>query len=267
MRAFVVVEVYYVVQLALAVLKVSKFHMIEPFRLEYAIGTLGYGVLKRVSALCHAYPHAMACQQLYIRARAVLGAAVGVVDELRLAVPRHICQSHLESVYRIDCFKCLPQRPAHNLSGVGIGDERQVAHTGACLNVGYVADPDHVWAHDLHALYEIRVLLIGVLRVCGLVVPPLFVFHHQVVVSEYLDEGIPTREAARLLKAPTHKVVELVRTKPGASAPVLPDALNNERLERGIPVVRLIAALVIRLPAMTKQPAKLVDGRPIARLA
>ena len=76
-RAFVVVEVYYVVQLALAVLKVSKFHIIEPFRLDNAIGTLGYGVLKRVSALCHAYPHAMACQQLYIRARAVSFPEIG----------------------------------------------------------------------------------------------------------------------------------------------------------------------------------------------
>lgn len=54
-------------------------HPVEPFGLEYPVGTFGDGVFKRVAALGHAYHYVMFLEFGDVCGAAILTPAVGVV--------------------------------------------------------------------------------------------------------------------------------------------------------------------------------------------
>ena len=80
-RATGIVELYNPVQFGPARVHVGYPHLVEPLGFQYPVGAFGYGVLKGIAALGHAYHDVMLPELLDVSITAVLAASIGVVDQ------------------------------------------------------------------------------------------------------------------------------------------------------------------------------------------
>ncbi len=96
MRSLGVVEADDALKLGTAFLACGDSHLVQPLRLQYAVGAFRHGVLEGISALGHAYADTVALQFRHICIAAVLAAPVGMVDET-LAVMSSMSESAIRS--------------------------------------------------------------------------------------------------------------------------------------------------------------------------
>ena len=143
---------------------------------------------------------------------------------------------------------------------VGVRHERQVAHALVRLDIGDVSDPYLVRAGGDDALYKVRVLPVVVLRVrCPVVLAPPHAYH-QVVLPEQFDERVSAGHPAAVAQAIRYHPVQLRASYARIVPAQFACGLDDDTLD-GIVGEVMVAALVERLPAITKQPAEGIQGR------
>ena len=98
MRPLSVVEADYALQNSPAFIAGSDSHLVQPFRLQDAVGSLRNGVFKRISALGHADAYTVLLELRYIRIATVLAAPVRVMDKAAGRLVIYRLQSHLQSL-------------------------------------------------------------------------------------------------------------------------------------------------------------------------
>lgn len=89
--------------------------------------------------------------------------------------------------------------------------------------------------------------------------------HHQTVLAQYLDERIPARHAFVLLEQLLHYQIQLGTPQTRIVPAVGLGLLYDERFDRILGKV-IVIPLVVRLPAVTKQPAEGAQRCLLARL-
>jgi len=254
-----IVEVDYARQYGHAFIPGSDLHLVQPFHLQDAIGSFGYGILKRVPALRHTDGNTVLLQLCDILIAAVLTPPVGVVDKVICRTVVYGLQGHPEGFQRVSGLQGGADRPSHDLVRVRIRYERQVAYAFVSLNIRYVAHPYLIGAGWDDLKYEVRILVVVVVRVGCLVVPAALQTNHEPVLAQQLYEGVPSGHGTGLLEELLHYQVELGASQAGVVVPVFLHLLDHQRLYgivRELPVV----PLVIRLSAVTKQPAEKSQG-------
>ena len=254
--AFSIVEQYDALHLFLAFPNRRYLHLVEPLGLDDAVGALGYGILKRVSALCHAYHHAMLLQLRHIRRATVLATPVRVVYQPGSGLVVDCAQGHPQRLQRVSCLQCRPDGPAHNLVGIGIRDQREVAHALLRLHIGDVAHPNLIGAHGNHLLDQVLIFVVMVAGVGCLVVPTPLYLHHQAIGTQELDECVAAWHAACGLEQVLDDDVQLGTAQAGVVTAVVPGLLDYQRLYGIFRKVIAVLMGVERLPAVTKQPAE-----------
>lgn len=101
-----VVEAYDPLQFGPAFLAGGYAHLVQPFRLQYAVGASRHGVLERVSALGHADAYPVPLQFRHIRVAAVLASPVRVVDQTARRILVYCREGHLQGLERVYGLKC-----------------------------------------------------------------------------------------------------------------------------------------------------------------
>lgn len=101
-----VVEAYDPLQFGPAFLAGGYAHLVQPFRLQYAVGAFRHGVLERVSALGHADAYPVPLQFRHIRVAAVLASPVRVVDQTARRILVYCREGHLQGLERVYGLKC-----------------------------------------------------------------------------------------------------------------------------------------------------------------
>ena len=96
--------------------------------------------------------------------------------------------------------------------------------------------------------------------------PPAYL-HHQPVAAQQFYECVPARETSRVLKLPFQHQPQFHAAKPRVVIAVFLDPIHNHRLERQLAETLVIDALVICLPAVTKQSAQRTEPEARLRLA
>ena len=110
------------------------------------------------------------------------------------------------------------------------------------------------------ALYKVRVLPVVVLRVrCPVVLAPPHAYH-QVVLPEQFDERVAAGHPAAVAQAIRYHPVQLRASYARIVPAQFACGLDDDTLD-GIVGEVMVAALVERLPAITKQPAEGIQGR------
>lgn len=119
---------------------------------------------------------------------------------------------------------------------------------------------DLVRAGGDDALYKVRVLPVVVLRVrCPVVLAPPHAYH-QVVLPEQFDERVAAGHPAAVAQAIRYHPVQLRASYARIVPAQFACGLDDDTLD-GIVGEVMVAALVERLPAITKQPAEGIQGR------
>lgn len=266
MRPLRIVEADYALQNSPAFIAGSDSHLVQPFCLQYPVGALRDGVLKRISALGHADAYTMALQLSHIGIAAVLAASVGVVDESACRIFIYCRQSHSKGLQRVDSLQCWTYGPANYLVRVCVGNQRQVAYALVCLHIRDVGHPYLVRTHRNDIRDEVRIFPVVVVGVCRAIVPAAAQMHHQAVLAQYLDERIPARHAFVLLEQLLHYQIQLGAPQTWIVLAVGLGLLYDKRLDCVLGKV-IVVPLVVRLPAVTKQPAEGAQRCLLARLA
>ena len=104
---------------------------VDALVLDDAVDALGHGVVRGLAVLGHRDGDAVGLEHGHIVVAAVLHAAVGVVGQPPEGVPaRHLHglgHRLAQGIHGGRGPERVPQRPAHDLAGVRVGDEVQVA--------------------------------------------------------------------------------------------------------------------------------------------
>lgn len=165
-RSAMVVEAYISLHLPKRVHHVFEHRpSIDVFCLYDAIHPLRYAIVRRVVILRHADGDIVRPKQVRVCIAAVLSTSVRVVyqaQEIRLS---RLPYGHAQGLQREDCLQGFGQTPAHDLMGVSVRDDMQVAAAIAQSDICYVTDPQLVRTCRNKALYQVLVLVIAMVRV------------------------------------------------------------------------------------------------------
>ena len=148
----------------------GTLHAVEPLLLDDAVDALGQGIIRGTVVLRHADSDSQPVKTRNIFIAAVLHAAVGVVDE-RLPVSIGSClrDGLFQRRLRVAGLESFRERPPDDLTGVGIGNQVQVADSILRHDVRDVGNPQLVGSRRAEArLQEVPVLavvVVGVRRV------------------------------------------------------------------------------------------------------
>ena len=230
MRPLRIVEADYALQDSLTFIAAGDSHLVQPFCLQYPVGALRDGVLKRITALCHADAYAVLLELRYIRIAAVLAAPVGVMDKPLCRIFTYRRQGHFQGLQRIYGLQCRPYSPADYLVRVCVGNQRQVAYALVCLHIRDIGHPYLVRAHRNDIRDEVRILPVVMVGVRRAIVPAATQMHHQTMLAQYLDERIPARHTLVLFEQFLHYQIKLGASQTGIILAVGLGLLNNERL-------------------------------------
>ena len=151
--------------------------------------------------------------------------------------------------------------------GVQVGDEGKVAYAVIGLNVGYVAHPHPVGFKYPQALDQVGVAAVVVVGVGGDVMAPYLYPHHQSVPAQHLDEGVTSRKAACLVELPLQHHPQFHATKSRVVPAVVPCPLHQYGFQCRMPELVITIPLVVRLSAVTKQPAQRPEREALFRRA
>ena len=88
---------------------------IDDFGLQYAVHTLGYGIVRWLVIFCHADSYSMFKKFFRISIATVLHTSVRVVYEVVELFLRGLFHSHLERLERVLCLQRIRQAPADYL--------------------------------------------------------------------------------------------------------------------------------------------------------
>ena len=229
--------------------------------LEDAVDALGHGVLVGVVLLGGAKDHPVLEGELGELWAAVLDAPVAVVDDVlpsELGVPPGHPQGALDQVRPHVGFHA----PAHDLLGVGIGDQGQVGVLPIEPEVGDVADPDLLAAVDLQPLEPVGGGVEEVLGVGGDVVA-LGPLHQHSPGPQEGNEGVPAHLDAVLGERLSQLAVELAGPQGGHP---LPDGFYQAQDDDGLclllPVgVEPLVVSLLRYPKTLIEPLHFVRLR------
>ena len=258
-RPLFVVEADYPFQFLAAFLARWERHLVQPFRFQDSVCAFCNRILKRVATLRHADPDVVFLEIVHVFVAAVLAAPVAMVYQGVSLPGRHGGDSHAERFQRVSGLQRRAKRPAHDLVRVGVGQERQVAYALVRLHVGDVRHPYLVRTVRDNPLYEVRVLSVVVLRVgCPVVTSPPHAYH-EVVLAQYLDERVTSRHVTAAAHACRYHAVQLRAADSGIVLAQLACRVNDDGFDGVRPEV-VVASLVERLPAITKQPAEGLQG-------
>ena len=167
-RPSVVVEVHDgAYELARLPRSLGTLHAVEPLLLDDAVDALGQGVVRGTVVLRHADADAKGVKATYVLIAAVLHAAVGVVDErLPVGIGPRLGDGLFQGRQRVAGLESFRERPPDNLTGVGIGDQVQVADSVLRHDVCDVGHPQLVGCLRAEArLQEVTVLAVVVVGV------------------------------------------------------------------------------------------------------
>ena len=148
----------------------GPFHAVEPLLLDDAVHALGQGIVRGTVVLRHADADAQGAEAPDVLVAAVLHAAVGVVDEgLPVGIGPRLGDGLFQGRQRVAGLKGFRERPPDNLTGVGVGNQVQIADSVLRHDVRDVGHPQLVGSRRAEArLQEVTVLaviMVGVRRV------------------------------------------------------------------------------------------------------
>ena len=235
---------------------------VEAFHLYYTIGTLGNRIVGGLVVLAHGDGDVMSLEHGNVGIAAVLHTAVGMMDkslEDFSATHRHcLLNGHLQRLHRNGGLERLCQFPAHDLMGVGIRYQMQVAYITACKgNVGDISHPQLVGCSEHDVLDQVLVLVVavvGVRRMTG-----LRFGKHQFLTAQQDVEAV----AAWNKGAPEHideHQPQLVAAYTGILIADFLDSFDDFCLTL-LFCLNVGLRLVEGLTAMAKQPAYECDGK------
>ena len=141
----------------------------------------------------------MCFQHSHVGIAAVLYTAVGVMDQpLKLFAATHshsLVYRHLQGLHRNGCLKRIRQCPPHNLMGVGIRYQMQIAYFSVCQRyVGDVSHPELVGTCRHEAPDQIPVLMVAVIGVGRMT--RLSLGKHQTLAAQERKETVTTGHGA-----------------------------------------------------------------------
>ena len=114
---------------------------INDFRLQDAVHTFRYGIIRRLVIFSHTDVYLVFLQQIHIGIATILYTSVRVVSELSQILCTRLVNGHLKGMNGMFCFECFRQTPTHNLMRVGIRNQMQIAASVGKVYVGYITNP------------------------------------------------------------------------------------------------------------------------------
>lgn len=163
---------------------------------------------------------------------------------------------HGQSFEGIRRFKSWTYRPSHYLMGIKVCYERQVAYALIGLDIRNIACPYLVGMVWYDILYEIGILAVVMLGIRCLIASPAFHPHHKPMLAEHFDKAVTARETARFIKHLFQYGMKLGCTESWVGLAIFTCLLHDDRLDSILSKAFRIIALVVRLPAVTKQSAE-----------